>query len=48
MREYPLERADLLEVVMLLEDFHGDTVAQIMRLELGETDHPAIDLAGIS
>src|SRR5437660_12601406 len=33
------ERADLLEVVMLLEDFHCDTVAQVMRLELGVADH---------
>ena len=30
---------------MLLENFHRDTVSQIMRLELGVADHPAVDLA---
>src|SRR5262245_3658564 len=37
--------AHLLEVVVLLEDFHGDTVAQVVGLELGDADHPAVDLA---
>src|SRR5262249_35822160 len=41
----PKQRADLLEVMMLFEDFHGDTMAEVMGLELREADHPAVDLA---
>ena len=37
------ERADLLKVMMLLEHFHGDTMTEVVGLELGEADHPAVD-----
>jgi hypothetical protein len=31
----PEQRADLLEIVVLLQDFHRDTVPEVVRLELG-------------
>src|SRR3989442_297246 len=41
----PKECADLLEVVMLLEDFHGHAVPEVVRLQLRAADQPAVHLA---
>jgi hypothetical protein len=39
------QRADLFEIVVLLQDLHRDAVPQVVRLQLGVPDHPAIHLA---
>src|SRR5207245_7404323 len=37
------QRADLLEVVVLFQDFHGHAVTQVVGLELRVADDAAID-----
>ena len=39
------ERTNLLEVVMLFEHFHRDSMTKVMWLEFGDADHSAVDLA---
>jgi hypothetical protein len=38
------QSAHFLEVVMLLKALHGNTMAQVMGLQLGAADDPAIEL----
>ena len=41
----PEQRADRLEIVMLLQDLHCHAVPEVVRLQLVVTDHPAVHLA---
>ena len=40
----PEQRSDLFEIVMLLVDLHRDTVAKVVRLELGTADAFTVNL----